>query len=104
MHSLYDILETNTNENNNAPTKKVELLFDLEKDKYYLQDTENIKKLICVSGTCDLKLEKDGLVETISLNHPSVTIKINKDVHIEINNYTKQTKIVVEYLKADEEI
>lgn len=98
MLSLYEILETNSIENDNLKTKKVEILFNLKNDQYYLQDTENTKKIVCVSGSCDLKLEKDGLVETITLNNPSVTIKINKDVSIEITNYTKQSKISVEYL------
>ena len=98
MHSLYEILETNSIENNNLTTKKVELLFDIEKDIYCLQDTESTKKIVCASGSCDIKLERDGLVESITLNHPSITIKIDKDIHIEINNYTKQTKVVVEYM------
>ncbi len=100
MHRLYKIIETNSIENNNLATKKVELLFDIENDLYHLQDTENTKKIICVSGSCDLKLEKDGLVETISLNHPSVTVKIDKNIFVEISNYSNQTKIVVEYLNT----
>lgn len=104
MHSLYEILETNSIENNNLITKKVELLYDMNGEKYCIQYTENTKKIICVSGSCDLKLEKDGLVETITLNHPSVTIKIDKNVSIEISNYTEQTKIAVEHIELKREV
>ena len=104
MHNLYKIIKTNSIKNNNQITEKVELLFDIKDDQYRLQDTENTKKIVCVSGSCDLKLEKNGLIETLTLNHPSVTIIIDKNISVEISNYSKQTKIAVEYIDTIEEV
>ena len=99
MHSLYEILGTNSIENNNLITKKVDLLFDMKNNKYCLEDTETSKTLVCVSGTCDLKLEKDDLIESITLNSPAETIKIEKNVAVEISNYTEHTKIAIGYIE-----
>lgn len=100
MQNLYERIDTNTLETNNTVTKKVDLLFDMNNDKYCIQDIEYSKKLICVSGTCDLKLEKDNLVESITLNNPNEIIKIDKNVTVEISNFTKQTKIAISYIEA----
>jgi len=92
------MLETNTDETKNQDTKRVEILFDLKGDSYEISNITDVKQFICVCGSCDLRIEKDGHIENITLNHPSVTIKVEPDTFIKLQNYTKYTKIILEYL------
>ena len=98
MANLYNTFETNTDKTKSQNTKKVDILFGLEAGKYIILDTEFDKNIVCVCGSCDLLLENNNQKETVTLNNYNVTIHLSKDVKTELKNYTKETKIVVEYL------
>lgn len=104
MQNLYEIQERNLIKSKNQTIKKVDFLFELEKDLYCIHDIESIKKIKCVSGSCDLTLEREGLVETVTLDNPSMTVRIDKNIFVEISNYDKQTKITIEYIESESEV
>lgn len=100
MTNLYSMLETNTDETKNLERRleRTEILFDLQGESYKISDTKLDKNIICVCGSCDLVLENNDKKDVITINHPSVTIRVEQDTNIELRNYTSATKIVIEYL------
>ena len=100
MTNLYSMFETNTDEtlNSKQSTKKIDILFDLETNKQTVLDTEFDKNVVCVCGSCDLLLENNGEKDSITLNNHKVTIHLDKDVKAELQNFTSEAKVVVQYL------
>jgi hypothetical protein len=101
MTDLHSRHEINKDETKNQDTKKVEVLFDLKGDCYAISDTELCRNITCISGSCDLHMEKAGEKDTIALNSPIVVIRLEKGTNAEQKNYTPDTKVVVEYLGED---
>ena len=100
MTNLYSVLATNTDEtlNSKQSTKKIDILFDLETNKQTVLDTESDKNIVCVCGSCDLLLEKNGEKDSLTLNEHKKTIHLNKNIQAELKNYTKDARVVVQYL------
>ena len=100
MAYLYSKFETNTDESSkpNQSTKKIDIIFDLETNKNTVLDSEYSKNIVCVCGSCDLLLENNGEKDSITLNDHKVTINLKKDIKAELKNYTKDARLVVQYL------
>ena len=100
MTDLYSEFETNTDESlkPNQSTKKIDIIFDLETNKNTVLDSEYSKNIVCVCGSCDLLLENNGEKDSITLNDHKVTIYLKKDIKAELKNYTKDAKLVIQYL------
>ena len=103
MSHLYEVLETNMINDKKLLRGKIDVLFDLDGNTYQVSDIEHIKSLLCISGKCDLTISNENISETITLDKPNISIKVNKNLSIEISNYTKQTKIGIEYFNFEEE-
>ena len=93
------MLETNTDEtlNSKQSTKKIDILFGLETNKQTVLDTEFDKNIVCVCGSCDLLLENNGEKESRTLTDYNTTVQLNKNIQAESKNYTKDTRVVVQY-------
>jgi len=100
MPVLYEISDINT-KNTNECIKKVDILFDLTGEKYILNDTNFCKQLMCVKGSCDIKLQNGKDIEYVTLNNPLSTLKIDKNIGIELSKYNSDTKISIQYLDTD---
>ena len=100
MSNLYSMSETNTDEtlNSKQSTKKIDILFDLEVDKQTILDAEFDKNIVCVCGSCDLLLEKNGEKESLTLNDHKITVHLNKNIQAELKNYTSDARVFVQYL------
>ncbi|MGN1154121.1 MAG: hypothetical protein ACI4S3_08835 [Candidatus Gastranaerophilaceae bacterium] len=98
MANLYSLIETGAKEKDNHKIEKVELLFDLQGDTYSISDTEYKKHVVCTCGSCSLNISSNEIKDFISLNRPNMTVVIDKNAQLEFRDYTKETKIVIEYL------
>ena len=100
MSKLYNITETHTDYHLRFKNiKKIDVLYDLGGDSYKIADTEYFKTFVCVSGFCDFCFEKDGISEQISLENDTNKVETGKGMCVEIKNYSKNTKVVVNYLE-----
>ena len=100
MPKLYNITETHTNYHlRNKSIKKVDVLYELEGDSYKIADTEHFKTFVCVSGSCDLCYEKDGITEQISLNNETNKVETEKGINVTIKNYKYDTRLCMTTLK-----
>ena len=88
--NIYQILKTNMDETKNQITNKIEIVLGLKGEKYKIIDLKFCKNIICVSGTCDLCIEKSNTKETITLTQSDITIKLGKDMFAELKNCTKK--------------
>jgi len=97
MASLYKIIETNTDVTKNNETRRVEILLDLKGEIYKINDKDSAKEIVCACGSCEVCLKKDRKQETVTLSDYNKTIHVDKNISVELRNYTKDTRIVVEY-------
>ena len=79
-------------------------------EKLYGSQVEEVKQIpkcyftygtstyFCVCGSCDLLLENNGEKESLTLNDYKKTVHLNKNIQAELKNYTKDTRVVVQYL------
>ena len=99
MNKLYKIIKTDTIDTCNAELQKIEILFDLEGSNYKIFDTFFYKNIICAYGRCNLILQKSKEKITLKLNNPNKTICVKNDINLELEQYNKDTKIVIQYIQ-----
>lgn len=99
MPKLFKITNSKDINFNDKKIKNIDFLYELKGESYKIRDTEHFKTFICASGSCDLHIEKGGIVEQVRLDNISQKVETEKDTAVEIKNYTTDTKIVVDYFE-----
>ena len=98
MKDLYQIKKTNNTANIKKQIKKIDCIYELF-DKIYEIPAEYNKNIVCLNGFCELQLTKDNKTQKKLLNSPNETIEVQENVYIEIINFSKDLKIVIEYFE-----
>ena len=65
MPKLFKITNSKDINFNDKKIKNIDFLYELKGESYKIRDTEHFKTFICASGSCDLHIEKGGIVENI---------------------------------------
>ncbi len=102
MVNLYQLIEDSECEIENQGIKRIEILYDLQGNSYNIKDSHFCKRLLCVSGSCELDITRGNLTQTVLLNSIR-TIEIDKNVIIKLSNYSSKTKVIVLYRSAKNE-